>query len=78
MLGWATAVILDGGPSKGLTASTIVDCTGERPRLLREGAIGREELAGVLSGLGTFLEEDELDQPDQPDEAGEGEDPGSA
>ena len=53
MLGWATAVILDGGPSRATAASTIVDCTGDRPRLLREGAIDREELASVLAGLGT-------------------------
>ena len=59
MLGWATAVILDGGPSRGGAASTIVDCTGERPRLLREGAIARAELAAVLRGLGTLLEDDD-------------------
>ncbi len=59
MLGWATAVILDGGPSTGTAASTIVDCTGERPRLLREGAIERAELAAVLAGLGTSLVGDE-------------------
>jgi L-threonylcarbamoyladenylate synthase len=65
MLGWATAVILDGGPSRSAVASTIVDCTGERPRLLREGAIGREELAEVLSGLGTVLEPELPDDHEQ-------------
>ncbi len=90
MLGWATAVVLDGGPSKGAAASTIVDCTGDRPRLLREGAIDRAELASVLTGLGTYLEVDEPDseeepvrvdeEPDvEPDEPPtDGEDPGSA
>ena len=44
MLGWAVEVILDGGPSNGSAASTIVDCTGIRPRILREGAISAAEL----------------------------------
>ena len=66
MLGWATAVVLDGGPSKGTAASTIVDCTGDRPRLLREGAIDRAELASVLTGLGTYLEVDEPDTEEEP------------
>jgi L-threonylcarbamoyladenylate synthase len=56
MLGWAVEVILDGGPSAGSEASTIVDCTGSRPRILREGAVSAAELAPVLDGLGTELE----------------------
>jgi L-threonylcarbamoyladenylate synthase len=91
MLGWAVAVVLDGGPSKGTTSSTIVDCTGEQPRLLREGAISREELVGVLAGLGTSLDEEEEPADDPVDaesltedegptegEHDEGGDPGSA
>ena len=49
-LGDAVAVYLDGGPSAGGLASTIVDLTGDVPRLLRQGAIsiGRlREIAGV-------------------------------
>ncbi|HEY1643152.1 MAG TPA: L-threonylcarbamoyladenylate synthase [Streptosporangiaceae bacterium] len=49
-LGDSVAVYLDGGPSAGGQASTIVDLTGEAPRLLRQGAIsmGRlREIAGV-------------------------------
>jgi L-threonylcarbamoyladenylate synthase len=49
-LGDAVAVYLDGGPSVGGQASTIVDLTGDAPRLLRQGAIsiGRlREIAGV-------------------------------
>ena len=57
MLGDAVEVVLDGGPSAGGEASTIVDCTGDRPRLLRVGAIGRWELVSVLEGLGTELDE---------------------
>jgi L-threonylcarbamoyladenylate synthase len=56
MLGWAVEVILDGGPSSGSAASTIVDCTGSRPRILREGAVSAAELSPVLEGLGTELE----------------------
>jgi tRNA threonylcarbamoyl adenosine modification protein (Sua5/YciO/YrdC/YwlC family) len=58
MLGWAVAVVLDGGPSKGSVASTIVDCTGTRPRVLREGAITESQLSETLAGLGTELETD--------------------
>jgi L-threonylcarbamoyladenylate synthase len=52
-LGDAVAVYLDGGPSAGGKASTIVDLTGDAPRLLRQGAIsiGRlREIAGVRAG----------------------------
>ena len=58
MLGWGVEVILDGGPSSGSVASSIVDCTGTRPRVLREGAISVAELSKVLEGLGTELETD--------------------
>jgi tRNA A37 threonylcarbamoyladenosine synthetase subunit TsaC/SUA5/YrdC len=49
-LGESVAVYLNGGPSAGGTASTIVDVTDAAPRLLRQGAIsiGRlREVAGV-------------------------------
>jgi L-threonylcarbamoyladenylate synthase len=49
-LGDTVAIYLDGGPSAGGLASTIVDLTGDVPRLLRQGAIsiGRlREIAGV-------------------------------
>ncbi|HXX82617.1 MAG TPA: L-threonylcarbamoyladenylate synthase [Casimicrobiaceae bacterium] len=42
------AVILDGGPCQHGIESTIVDCTGAEPALLRPGAIGLEELTRVL------------------------------
>jgi tRNA A37 threonylcarbamoyladenosine synthetase subunit TsaC/SUA5/YrdC len=63
MLGWAVEVILDGGPSSGTLASTIVDCTSSRPRILREGAISADELGPVLEGLGTLLEQ--VPEPEQ-------------
>lgn len=47
-LGDSVSVYLDGGPSGEPVASTIVDLTQAQPRLLREGAIKREDLADVL------------------------------
>lgn len=38
------AAVLDGGPCPGGVPSTILDCTVEPPRLIREGAISRAEL----------------------------------
>lgn len=57
MLGDAVSVYLDGGPGAGGVASTIVDCTAERPRVLREGAVTLDALRGVLEGLGIELED---------------------
>ena len=42
------AAIVDGGPCRVGVESTIVDLTGEEPRLLRPGGIGPEELFAVL------------------------------
>ena len=42
------ALILDGGPCHHGIESTIVDCTGNEPALLRPGAIAAEQLARVL------------------------------
>ncbi len=39
-----TLVILDGGVLGNVPPSTVVDCTGALPRLVREGAIPRNEL----------------------------------
>jgi L-threonylcarbamoyladenylate synthase len=47
-LGESVAVYLDGGVSGEPVASTIVDLTGEEPRVLREGAVTSAELADVL------------------------------
>ena len=43
--------IVDGGPCRVGVESTIVDLTEERPRLLRPGGIGPEELLAVLGDL---------------------------
>jgi tRNA threonylcarbamoyl adenosine modification protein (Sua5/YciO/YrdC/YwlC family) len=48
-LGAAVAVYLDGGPSTGTAVSTIVDCTGDAPVVLRAGAVTQEQLDAVLA-----------------------------
>jgi L-threonylcarbamoyladenylate synthase len=47
-LGDHVGVFFDAGPAPDGPASSIVDLTGERPRLLREGAIPAGELERVL------------------------------
>ncbi|WP_370618582.1 L-threonylcarbamoyladenylate synthase [Mumia sp. Pv 4-285] len=44
-LGDSVAVYLDGGPAGSGLPSTIVDCTGERPRIVRTGAITATRIA---------------------------------
>lgn len=39
-----TLLLLDGGALGNVPPSTLVDCTGPTPRLIREGALPREEL----------------------------------
>ncbi|MCW2819272.1 MAG: threonylcarbamoyl-AMP synthase [Marmoricola sp.] len=89
MLGDAVEVVLDGGPSAGAVASTIVDCTGERPVVLREGAIDRAVLAQALEELGTTLSDgddapgggtrdDDAPDNDAPDDDAPDEHPGEA
>lgn len=52
MLGESVAVVLDGGPSPQGEASTILDVRGERPRVLRRGALSVAALDEVLEPLG--------------------------
>ncbi|GAA1475431.1 L-threonylcarbamoyladenylate synthase [Corynebacterium felinum] len=47
-LGTAVNVYLDGGECSVGVASSIIDLSGERPRLLREGGISAERIAEVL------------------------------
>ena len=47
-LGAAVAVYLDGGPRAEPIPSTIIDLTGDAPRVLREGAIPQDEWARAL------------------------------
>jgi L-threonylcarbamoyladenylate synthase len=58
MLGDRVEVLLDGGPSPQGEASTILDVRGERPRVLRRGALSVAALDEVLEPLGlTVLDE---------------------
>lgn len=50
-LGAAVSVYLDGGQTPGGVASTIVDATGDRLRVVREGALSVAELRTVVPGL---------------------------
>jgi L-threonylcarbamoyladenylate synthase len=47
-LGDSVGVYLDGGPSGDPVASTIVDLTGDTPRVLRAGAVTTAQLEEVL------------------------------
>ncbi|WP_459982244.1 L-threonylcarbamoyladenylate synthase [Nocardioides sp. AN3] len=55
MLGHAVSVVVDAGPTPGADPSTIVDATGESPRLLRLGAISVARLNEVLAPHGVTL-----------------------
>jgi tRNA threonylcarbamoyl adenosine modification protein (Sua5/YciO/YrdC/YwlC family) len=59
MLGEAVAVIIDAGTSPGGEASTIVDATDVRPRVLRVGAIAVDELDEAMSTLSVTVERPE-------------------
>ena len=48
-IGVALDLILDGGPASGGPASTVVDCTGDRPVVVRAGAIPVETIDAVLA-----------------------------
>jgi tRNA threonylcarbamoyl adenosine modification protein (Sua5/YciO/YrdC/YwlC family) len=50
-LGDAVDLILDGGPAPGSTPSTVIDCTAQPARILRDGAVTRSALAAVLGDL---------------------------
>jgi L-threonylcarbamoyladenylate synthase len=48
----ALDLIVDGGTSTGDKPSTVIDLTGEHPRLIREGAVSRSRLQETLRELG--------------------------
>jgi L-threonylcarbamoyladenylate synthase len=50
-LGYPVAVYLDGGPSGDPVPSTIVDVTGDVPRVLRPGAVSLDALREVVPDL---------------------------
>jgi L-threonylcarbamoyladenylate synthase len=51
-LGDVVAIVVDGGTAHGGPPSTVVDCTGERPSILRSGAIAPERVAATLDAAG--------------------------
>jgi L-threonylcarbamoyladenylate synthase len=51
-LGEAIDLVLDGGPARGGPPSTVVDCSGDRPRVLRPGAIEGSTIAAILDRAG--------------------------
>lgn len=53
-------VILDGGPCAVGVESTIIDCTGSNPRILRPGAITAEDVKGVTGLDVQSLEHSEI------------------
>lgn len=42
------SLVIDGGPTLAELPSTVMDVTGERPRLIREGVVTRRELEETL------------------------------
>lgn len=55
--------VLDGGACEEGIESTIVDCTGATPRLLRPGTLIRPALEAVLAGIGLGLAEPDAAAP---------------
>lgn len=51
-LGDALALVIDGGPIHGGSASTVVDLTLDLPSVVREGAIPAGEIADTLAAAG--------------------------
>lgn len=47
-LGGRIPLILDGGRTPGGIPSTVVDCTGAEPKILRQGPISRDEIIKAL------------------------------
>ncbi len=47
-LGGRISLILDGGPTPGGVPSTVVDCTGTEPKILRSGPISAAHLRQAL------------------------------
>ena len=51
-LGDVLDLIVDGGPAHGGPASTVVDCTGSVPRVIRVGEVPLERVAAILDAAG--------------------------
>lgn len=55
----SVAAVVDGGPCEVGVESTIVDCSGEQPRILRPGMISLEQLSQVLGQAPSLAGESE-------------------
>jgi tRNA threonylcarbamoyl adenosine modification protein (Sua5/YciO/YrdC/YwlC family) len=55
MLGERVRVILDAGPTPGPVPSTIIDCTADHGRVLRQGVVPLERLNDVVREHGTEI-----------------------
>ena len=51
-LGSRIDLVLNGGRTAGAVASTVVDCTGPAPVVLREGVLGTTRILEALRGGG--------------------------
>ncbi len=51
-LGARIDLVLDGGPARGGTPSTVVDCSGDLPRVLRAGAVAPADFFATLDSAG--------------------------
>lgn len=48
-------LILDGGRCEGGIESTVLDCTGETPQILRAGLVTQEMIASVAGSCGVYV-----------------------
>lgn len=48
-------LILDGGRCEGGIESTVLDCTGETPQILRAGLVTQEMIASVTGSCGVYV-----------------------
>jgi L-threonylcarbamoyladenylate synthase len=51
-LGDEIDLVLDGGPAHGGPPSTVVDCSGAAPSIIRAGAMSADEIAAILERAG--------------------------
>lgn len=60
------AAVLDGGPCRVGIESTVLDLSGDRPRILRPGVIGRQEIEAVIGEIGVEVStvEHRIGEPD--------------
>ena len=74
-LGPAVSVYVDGGPRTTVQPSTIIDCTGEAPQVLREGSVDRARLEEILGADVDTAGEGPADETPDASEAQRWEDP---